>query len=675
MRKYFLIFLIFVASISIVLFYLFRNVEVREMEDELTHIKQLSYELEIHVKNHNLLLANEHKRDDVEGSNKTLVAAVDNYIKTLFALHYNKLDLVAQRIQTKSDSLLSVNQNTLFSQERILQHNSLISELDRVILFTSKKLNKLYKETNLLINYLLISATFLLVFGLFIYIREILSAQETKRLKNELQQFVDALDEVAIVSRSDVLGRITYINNNFCKTSGYQAIELIGSSHNVVRHRDMEKEFFRKLWKTISTKNVFRAILKNRSKTGETYFVDSAIIPMLDTNDEIYEYLAISYDVTDLVVGRDHAIVAEKSKDEFLSKMSHELRTPLNSIVGFTGIMQRVVSDKKHLKYLDNIKSSSDSLLSIINDILDLSKLKSGTFSLDYHEFNAKKEIDLLLNRFDAQLELANLKMQKDLKASLDSLLIGDWLRISQIITNLLSNAIKFTAKGEDIHFQAYYEDKNLVFIVKDNGIGMSQEAQNRIFKPFEQADSSTTRRYGGTGLGLSIVNSLIHQMSGLIKLDSKEGEGSRFEVRIPLDVAEVQESLEIEEQSSELEPLNGHLLIAEDNKTNQMLISILVEDMGLSYTMVGDGVEAVERFSKEHFDLVLMDEDMPKLNGVAAMQKIKERYGNKTPFIALTANAMKGDVEQFIEAGMDGFVAKPIDNEELYRVIKSLLK
>jgi two-component system, sensor histidine kinase len=216
-----------------------------------------------------------------------------------------------------------------------------------------------------------------------------------------------------------------------------------------------------------------------------------------------------------------------------------------------------------------------------------------------------------------------------------------------------------------------------LTIDVVDNGIGLSKEAQQKIFKPFEQADSSTTRIYGGTGLGLSIVLNLIEQMRGKIILESEEGVGSRFKVVLPLEnINSKEEILEHNEHTDDEKPiLHGKILIAEDNKTNQMLISCLMDEFGLEYSIANDGVEAVDMFGKDTYDLVLMDENMPNLGGCDAMKKIHSLYGFEVPIIALTANAMEGDKEMFLEAGMNDYIAKPLDDNLLYEVIKKWLE
>ena len=553
--------------------------------------------------------------------------------------------------------------------------NDLTLEIDKVVLYTLKHLNELHQETESIIDMLVIMASFLLLFGFVVYIREVIISLEAQRLKNELQQFVDALNESAIVSKTDAKGVIQYVNDKFCEISGFTREELINHNHNVIRHPDMPSETFKNLWKTIQSKKVFKATIKNKTKSGGFYFVDTSIMPILDIKGEISEYLAVRYDVTELVHSRDMAIVAEKAKSEFLSNMSHELRTPLNAIVGFSSILTRSIKDEKHLKYLQNILESSNNLIGLINDILDLSKLQSGKFTLDYNTFNAKEKTTVLLASLQPLAENASIEIQINLDDSTDVSLNGDWLRISQIITNILSNAIKFSPKDKVVKLDLLYKDSELIIKIVDEGIGLSQEAQMKIFKPFEQADNSTTRVYGGTGLGLSIVLNLVEQMHGKIELDSTEGVGSDFEVSIPLDsVATKLVREEESETTQETTQLHGRVLVAEDNKTNQMLVGILLEEFGLTYSMANDGVEAVDMFGRDKYDLVLMDENMPNLNGSEAMRRIHSLYGYETPIVALTANAMEGDRERFIEEGMHDYVAKPIDESKLYNVIKKCL-
>ncbi|EDZ63839.1 multi-sensor hybrid histidine kinase [Sulfurimonas gotlandica GD1] len=574
-------------------------------------------------------------------------------------------------------NLLYAKRKSLIELNTELIENDIYIDLDEVTSYVNDVIEELKKETSSIVKALLMSTLFLIIFGLIVYVKEVLTRQEADNLKKELQQFVDALNESAVVSKSDTQGLITFVNDKFCEISGYSREELIGQGHNIIRHPDMPAELFKELWKTIRNKKIFKATIKNCKKSGEAYYVDSVIVPMLDVNNEIVEYLAVRYEVTELINSRDEALMAEKAKDEFLSNMSHELRTPLNAINGFSSLLKRQIKDEKQSKYIEHILESSSQLIGLINDILDLSKLQSGKFILDYHRFEPYSNIYSLVERFSPNIETASLNLVLDLDDSLKIVANGDWLRISQIITNLLSNAIKFTPAGGEVRLSANHNDDNLRIIVSDNGLGISKEVQEKIFMPFEQADSSTTRKFGGTGLGLSIVSNLLKQMDAQIKLESEDGNGSTFELNIPIKeyenkgesksekVASIQESKSI---------LNGHILVAEDNITNQLLIGVLLDELGLTYKMANDGVEAVEMFGKEEYDLVLMDENMPKLSGVLAMNKIRSLYKTDVPIVSLTANVMSGDKEKFLRAGMDGYLAKPIDNNELYEVLQSFL-
>jgi PAS domain S-box-containing protein len=628
-----------------------KTFEINERIQKLENIKQLSYELHI--------LLDKESKDGAENLLKS-------YVTEIKLLENKKLTKLVDSIKNDNSNLEDI--------------------IGRVILYTLKYIRKSNEEISSVIKILLIGNIFLLFFGLIVYSREIMHKMEVEKTKNELQQFVNALNSTAIVSKADLKGVITFVNKSFCDVSGYSAEELLGKQHNIIRHPDVEKKVFEDMWKTIKKGKMFKAIIKNRAKSGKAYYVDSVVIPLFDIDGKIEEYMAIRYNVTALVEARDKALVAERSKDEFLSTMSHELRTPLNSIIGFSDILKRSIKDKKYLTYLGNISDSSQSLLSIINDILDLSKLNSGKFELDYHKFNIYNSFKTFLPRFDAQLENSNVKLNKHIDVkNTDIEIIGDWLRISQIVSNFISNAIKFSPKGGDVDITVSYENNNLYISVKDSGIGMSKEAQAKIFKPFEQADTSTTRNYGGTGLGLSIVLNLVQQMDGKIELESQEGKGSEFRVYIPLDKVEsnidkneteVMINNENDMQDDEYVPLNANILVAEDNKTNQMLIEILLDEYGVEFTIVDDGQEAIKAFKNGDYNLILMDENMPNLNGIEAMKQIRELDGGKDiPIIALTANAMQGDRDKFIDAGMDDFVSKPIDSDLLYETIKNILE
>ena len=498
---------------------------------------------------------------------------------------------------------------------------------------------------------------------------------------NNLQQFVNALNNSAIVSKTDVDGNITNVNRKFCEITGFSEEELIGQTHRVIKDPELENDFFKNIWDTISSKQIYHGTFRNIKKNGEPFWVDATISPLLNRKGEIQEYIAIRFEVTEIVNAKNRAEEAKKIKEQFLSNMSHEIRTPLTAILGFANILKDTIVDEESLKYINVIDSSSHSLLHIINDILDISKIENNKLLIDKHEFNPLLEFNKVVDIFEMQANQKNIDLSLVQDSSIPECLLGDLLRIKQILFNLLSNALKFTDDGKKITLNVSYDStsSSLGVSVTDEGIGLSKNAQNKIFSPFEQADNSTTRKYGGTGLGLSISIKLAKLMQGDISLNSVEGVGSTFSLSLPLQMCEPNNT---QQTSDELEhedlKFSGHLLIAEDNKTNQMLIKILLTDYGLNFTIANDGLEAVEKFKDDSYDLVLMDENMPNMTGTQAFEQIKiyesEKQLKHTPIVTLTANSMEGDKENFIESGMDDFLAKPINTDELERVLKKFL-
>ncbi len=500
-----------------------------------------------------------------------------------------------------------------------------------------------------------------------------------KKLSKEAEQFAWALNESNIISKTDPSGRITYVNKKFCELSGYTEKELIGQPHNMVRHPDMPSEIFRSMWETIKSKKIFKVLIKNLNKDGSIYYADSTIIPILNVDNEIEEFIGVRYDVTELVLAKEKALESQRAKDEFLANMSHELRTPLNSIMGFIKQADKKNQDKDIHEYLTTSLNSSTQLLELINNILDISKINDGKFTITKQPFLLYDNLKASLDVFKLGCVEKNISYIYDLHIENDLTLNGDWQRISQIINNLISNAVKFTHNGGSITIRAEYIDSVFIFSIEDTGIGLSEESKSRIFKAFEQADTSITREYGGTGLGLSITKQLVKMMDGEITLESTIDKGSHFVVSLPVESqvkSETEATVGTITKSNAMArtKLSGHVLVAEDNKTNQMLIKIILDEFGLTCDIANDGLEAVEMYKKNKYDLVLMDESMPNMSGTEAMQVIRSNHKEVVPIIAVTANTMKGDSQRFIQDGMDGFVAKPIEEELLYSELQKHL-
>ena len=375
-----------------------------------------------------------------------------------------------------------------------------------------------------------------------------------------------------------------------------------------------------------------------------------------------------------LALAKKVAEEATEQKSRFLANMSHEIRTPLNAITGFIKLLEEGEKDETKQKYLKIIKNSSESLLQIINDILDLSKIESGKLTIEPYNFNPYEDLIMIAELFQAKAAEKNIVFEIRYNNGMPKILYGDALRIKQIFTNLLSNALKFTPEGSKVKCVIWYKNGTLNIKVKDYGIGISKEKQQAIFEPFIQADGSTVRNYGGTGLGLSISMELTRMLGGTLTLQSEEGKGSTFTLSLPLE-----EGSEVKDSSREVSIEKGHILIVEDYEANRMLLGIILDNAGLTYEMATDGLEAIEKFKNGTFDIILMDENMPNMGGMEAMKEIVklEEAENRphTPIVSLTANAVQGDRERFLDAGFDDYISKPVDPENLLAIISRLLK
>ena len=369
------------------------------------------------------------------------------------------------------------------------------------------------------------------------------------------------------------------------------------------------------------------------------------------------------------------AEAATTAKSDFLATMSHEIRTPMNGIIGMAELLSSTPLNAEQQRYLSNISISADNLLEIINDILDFSKIEAGRMELDPHPFNLREMLDGALLPLRLQAESNGVSLQIAIAESCPSMLLGDGSKLRQILVNLVGNAVKFTRHGSvsiDCTIPDCAVDPQLVvFNISDTGIGMSPEECQRIFQPFTQADSSTSRSFGGTGLGLTITQSLTDLMGGTLSLKSTPGAGSTFTVQLPFGVTATEEETVVLPQTESTVPSSTPLdiLLADDVLINQELARIVLEKLGNHVTVASNGAEAVELFKTERFDLVFMDMQMPEMDGLQATKAIRALEsirGGRIPIIAMTANALESDREKCRAAGMDGFISKPLRREIL---------
>jgi signal transduction histidine kinase/ActR/RegA family two-component response regulator len=377
---------------------------------------------------------------------------------------------------------------------------------------------------------------------------------------------------------------------------------------------------------------------------------------------------------------RKNAEQASAYKTAFLANMSHEIRTPMNAIVGLSHLTLDTPLNDKQRKYVTNINNASHSLLGIINDILDYSKIEAGRLEIESTPFDLTEITDNLFGIFHFQAHDKGLAFSMNISPNVPSRLLGDPMRLKQILINLLGNALKFTESGKiilGIRSLSQPDDPmiSLEFNVKDTGIGIEDAQLEQLFKPFTQADVSTTRKYGGTGLGLSICKKLVELMGGHIQIKSTPGKGSEF-----IFTANFQADVNQEKSSNSLVPdlqldimrehLSGlNVLLVEDNTINQMVAKELLESVNVNVSISGDGKQALDALHKSTFDMILMDIQMPVMDGFEATRRIRDAQ-NEIPIIALTANATKDDKEECIRVGMDDYLSKPIKTEELYRKV-----
>jgi signal transduction histidine kinase/DNA-binding response OmpR family regulator len=363
-------------------------------------------------------------------------------------------------------------------------------------------------------------------------------------------------------------------------------------------------------------------------------------------------------------------------KEQFMANMSHEIRTPMNSILGFTSLLRRTSLTGEQQEYVQNIHSSGENLLALVNDILDLSKIEAGMMHLEETRFSLRSLVSSVGAMFNEKLKEKGLVFEVQIDKNIPDILSADAVRLTQILVNLLSNAVKFTEEGKVVlkadALDITEETARLRISVIDTGIGIAPDKQQRIFERFQQAEAETTRRFGGTGLGLAIVKQLVDLQNGLIDVKSEPGKGSEFIVTLTFKLPDLEQlySTALAAQSDVVPLERIRVLIAEDHHMNQQLISHLMKSWGIDFRMANNGQEAIELVRSEDFSLILMDIQMPEMDGYTATNVIRTELNMDIPIIAMTAHAMSGEKEKCLQLGMNDYVSKPLKETTLYNMI-----
>lgn len=504
---------------------------------------------------------------------------------------------------------------------------------------------------------------------------------DDRKAIKEIEDLKLTLDQTAIVMTVSRDEKILSVNDKFCEISGYSRDEVIGQHHEILDSLHHSSEFWTDLRATIESGRIWQGEIKERAKNGSFYWTYTSSVPFLDEDGKPFQYIVIQSDITErkkleeaLHWAKEEAIKNAKIKEDFLANMSHEIRTPMNGVLGFARLLLQTNLEPTQQNYAQSIYNSAENLLAVVNDILDVSKIESGKLQLEEIEFDLEKRIHDTLGILKIAIEKKQLDLRVDIDKNIPKKIVSVPNRLSQILINLIGNSVKFTKTGF-IQLKAQLADnQTILFEVTDSGIGIPEDKLDIIFDSFTQAASYTTREHGGTGLGLSICKKLVLMMGGEISVKSQLGKGTTFSFTLPFKSDNQPTTLAIKSINDKFELIpdatnDTKILVVEDNLVNQELALIYLNILNCNCDLASNGVEALSKLSKQSYDLVLMDIQMPQMDGIAATIEIRKN-DSITPIVAMTAHALSKEKEKCFEIGMNDYISKPFKIEDLQEVI-----
>lgn len=478
-------------------------------------------------------------------------------------------------------------------------------------------------------------------------------------------------------------GTIIRANESFCEISGFSCEDLCGKDGGEILLDEIERERMkaRNASRIEGEEDVYELRVLNKERETRYWLVSAA--PLLGDDGDILGSIGIHWDIThlkemefELKEAKRRAEESSKAKAMFLANMSHEIRTPLNGIVGMAEQLAQSQLDADQRYFTDIMRSASSTLLSIINDVLDISKIESGKFSIETISFNLNETIRKTLSIFEEKARLIGISLDIELMDDRGVTHLGDPHRLSQVLFNIVGNAIKFTHAGY-VRVTSNLErgENDICFVsfsVVDTGVGMDMTYLSKVFEAFSQEDSSITRKFGGSGLGLSIARSIVQIMGGTIQIQSEKGKGTRVDIRVPMRISNNRTKQEIVEMTDLQKSLKGlRVLAVEDNELNRMVLQVILKKCEVSVSIANNGQEAIDLIQEKQFDIVLMDVQMPILDGLEATKYIRDELKFTTPIIGLSANAMREEVEICKQAGMNDYLVKPYSERALVELMR----